>query len=500
MTRLLVCFALLCLPIVARAGATAPAPSKDYALTEPGSPFGAGWFFVYGYEDVPAAPYLPALRDLGGGITKVYLFWNQIEPQRGHYDWNAVDAFVGQLKSPEEGLIALFSSSQWATQKPSALLPPSPAKDLNDYYRFVHDVVEHCKGRVRYWQNDSEPNNPVFWSGTKEEFVAQLKVFAKAVRDADPAAVVVLGGYDGLFNPPGQPPMHNQEVGLAFFDSVLKEARDAFDQFDLRLYVDPYTIPARVEYLRQKMRGLGYDKPIICTEYGGPSLFEFPENQKYVPLVVSWSQSTAQGKSEGAPANPITELYAKMSTLPPQTQMFMLGCPPELEAKYQRIQSRSLVMRNLLGLSAGVQKLLYWQFLDAHGERDDMMTLMYGKIGLVGVGEKGLTKRTTTAEAFQRMTAALRGVRRVTRLELPDHPDIYLFAVDRRARGPLYVVWQKREAFSGEDQPAAPFSYPWHFAKAGAVDALGTVIPTEVKDGRVSLGISLTPIYIEPGA
>ncbi len=49
-----------------------------------------------------------------------------------------------------------------------------------------------------------------------------------------------------------------------------------------------------------------------------------------------------------------------MSTLAPQTQMFMAGCPAELDAKYHRIQARSIVMRNIFALSAGVQKTLYW--------------------------------------------------------------------------------------------------------------------------------------------
>ena len=107
-------------------------------------------------------------------------------------------------------------------KRPSALLPPSPAKDPDDYYRFVYDLVKHCKGRVRYWQNDAEPNNPIYWSGTKEEFVAQLKVFHRAVKAADPAAVVVVGGYDGLFGPPGTHQYPNQQAGLDFFDFVLK--------------------------------------------------------------------------------------------------------------------------------------------------------------------------------------------------------------------------------------------------------------------------------------
>ena len=492
----------------ARPTALIPPPVQPLEL--PGSPLGIAWFILYGHLGVPAVTFLPPLREIGGGFSKVYLFWQQIEPQKGQFDWTAPDAFVAQLQSPDEGLISLFSSSQWAVKKPSAMLPPSPAKDLKDYYDFVHATVSRYKGRVRYWQNDAEPNNPVFWAGTKEEFVAQLKVFYRAVKDADPAAQVVLGGYDGLFIPPNMVPLPGQrtepfpqqKTGLEFFDYVLREGVGNFDLFDLRLYGDPYTITARVDYMRERMRAFGPVKPIICTEYGGPGLFEFPENRAYVSLIQTWSQAATTPDSQGVPqtdkhgANRITELYAHMSTLPPQTQMFMQGCSPELEAKYNRIQSRGVVMRNLLALSDGVQKTLYWELLSAPGPRDDLMTLMYGKIGLVSL-ENGQLKYHPTAEVFKRMAQKFDGIREVTRVPVPGQPSVFLFKVDRRARGPLYVAWERRDAFSGEDAPPITTGWPWPGAKATAIDTFGAAVTATIAEGKLTLPVSVTPIYVE---
>lgn len=491
--------------VIAIGTTTYPSPvtqtsEKDLKVTTRGSPFGVAAGFLYGYQGVKPYEFMPQIRQLGSGFTKVYLFWNQVEPEKGKYDWTAVDKFVGQLNSPEEGLLALFSSSQWATRQPSALLPPSPAKNLDDYYRFVYDVVKHCRGRVRYWQNDSEPNNPIYWSGTKEEFVAQLKVFHKAVKDADPAAVVVLGGYDGLFGPPGTYPFPNQQAGLDFFDYALKEGRDAFDVFDLRLYADPYTIVPRVEFMRQKMISLGYEKPIMSTEYGGPGLFEFAENRKYIPLVIAWSQSMAKGNDQAsADKNQIEELYDKMATLAPETQMFMQGCPPELDAKYQRIQARGLVMRNIFALSAGVQKTIYW-YLPAISfsgkDRYNLMALMYGKIGLLEVENDSPKKRTVTADAFERMAKALGGVRQVKRINLPDKPSVFLFEVDRENARPVFVIWERRDAFAGEDAPAVPVDLQLSTRIVKAVDALGQVVSLKHTGDRTQLSVSVTPIFI----
>jgi hypothetical protein len=484
-----------------------PSPSNESTrITLPGSPFGIAAGFLYGYHGVPAYDFMPVIRELHGGFTKVYLFWNQVEPEKDRYDWTAVDKILRQLQSPDEALVAVFSSSQWATRTPSAMLPPSPAKDQVDYRRFIEALVGHCKGRVRYWQNDAEPNSPIYWSGSREEYVTQLRSFHLAVKSADPAAVVVVGGYDGLFGPPGTHPFPNQQAGLDFFDYVLDQGRDAFDVFDLRLYADPYTIVSRVDFMREKMRALGYLKPIISTEYGGPSLFEFAENRQYIPLVASWSQAVASPDDKGQPSpdhaarKQIKALYDQMATLAPQTQMFLQGCPPNLNARYHRIQARGLVMRNLFALAAGVQKSLYWYLpaFPAEGDaRYDLMALMYGKIGMVEPRADGL-KKYPNAEAFQRMARALTGVQRVRRLELSGKPEIFAFEVERGPAGPVCVVWERRDALAGEDAPLTPIEIPWAASGADAEDALGQAVEVKVKDGRARLPVSVTPVFIEP--
>src|SRR5579885_1458326 len=75
------------------------AASDTTAITMPGAPLGVAWGFLYGFPDenghpmVKAEEYLSQLRKMGGGFTKVYLMWSQIEREKGKYDWGAVDAF-----------------------------------------------------------------------------------------------------------------------------------------------------------------------------------------------------------------------------------------------------------------------------------------------------------------------------------------------------------------------------------------------------------------------
>src|SRR5262245_58247024 len=84
--------------------------SKDTGLTMSGSPLASHGDFSTATSASRLNSSCPKSGNLEG-FTKIYLTWNQIEPQKDKYDWSAVDAFMNQLNAPEEGLISLFSSS-----------------------------------------------------------------------------------------------------------------------------------------------------------------------------------------------------------------------------------------------------------------------------------------------------------------------------------------------------------------------------------------------------
>ncbi|MDR3692627.1 MAG: hypothetical protein P4L46_24820 [Fimbriimonas sp.] len=458
------------------------------------NPFGVAWGFLYGYQGVPSPRFMPELRRIGGSWTKLYLIWNQVEPEPGKYDWRAVDTFLAQLKSPDEALLSVFSTSTWATRTKATILPPSPAKNADDYDRFIRELVRHCKGRVRYFQNDSEPNNPVYWSGTSSEFAAETRAFSKAVRETDPHAKVILGGYDGLFNPGPGFKFPTQEASLKFFRDVLAQAPNTFDYFDLRLYADPSTIPARVQYIRSMMAELGEEKPIVCTEYNGPGFFEFPDNLKYVQLVMKWSASVANQSTDRGGGG-VAELYRDPKTLKPQTQMFLFDVDPVLDAKLRRIQCRDLVERNLYALSAGVQRTLFWDLWHDTTEHNDVMALMYGKLKLFDYANGKLDNPYPAAISFSRMSRNLAGVESVRRIEVPGSPLIRLFEARCGSRGTVLVAWKHGPAFA-EEPADTPVEFAWSSPRASAQDALGDSVKVSVKEGKVSLAIGATPVFI----
>ncbi|MFL5795152.1 MAG: hypothetical protein ACJ77H_14310 [Actinomycetota bacterium] len=423
--------------------------------------------------------FLPQLRELGAGLVRVYFYWSQVEPEPDRWSFDAVDTFLDQLDGSEEAWVTVCSSSRWATRQATDFLPPSPAKDLEAYRRFVDRLVRHCAGRVRYWQCDNEPSNVgLLWAGTAAEYVAQLKVMYQAVKDADPDALVVLGG--APFGLPESPP---DSPDRQFFDVLLADGRDAFDLFDLHLYGEASRIPADIETARGLMRAVGYEKPLVAGEYNAPWPNLYPE---------------AAAAMQAAMAS----LYERMPSLPPQLQMFMRGCPPELEAKRHRINCREIVMRNLLALASGVRRTICWNLapeIPGYENHLSVMDLLFGKLALLDYEGTELSRRHPAADTFALVAGRLTDVDSVVRIEVPGRPSLYLFEVRRRGLGPLLVVWDQRDSFSGEDDPPVAFDWPWPEARAAAVDAFGQPQPAEARDGRVHLEASITPLLITAG-
>ena len=462
----------------------------------------------------PPGEFGPQARALGAGLVRAYLYWSQVEPEPGQYRWDTVDALLRQLDDDTELWITLCSSSRWGTRQATDFLPPSPALDQDAYAGFVRQVVRHCGGRVRYWQCDNEPSNTgLLWAGTAAEYVEQLTTMYGAVKEADPAAAVVLGGcgYDVFSSEPGSAPRQ-------FFDYVAKAGQDAFDLFSVHLYGDLARIPAYLATARDFMRAHGYLKPLVAGEHAGPQPFDFPDAMAVMQetfaaafaepaaadsaVPQSTDQLVAQAGQDTPERRAMTALYDRMDTLPPRLQMFMAGCPAGLEARRERINCRQVVMRTVLALAEGVRRTAYWNLAPEYPGPVDhlqMMHLLIGKLPLLGYRDGELGVRHPAADTFALLARALADARSVSRVARDGQPaTLQAFEADRAGRGPLLVLWDQRDPFDGEDQPPVTVTWPWPAATAAVTDAFGRSWTARPQDGRLRLPVTDTPLLIEP--
>ncbi|RJO75234.1 hypothetical protein D5S18_17935 [Nocardia panacis] len=439
----------------------------------------------------PPERIMPAVRGLGAGVLRCFLYWSQIEPEPGRFVWDAVDALLDQLDGDEEVWITVSSASLWGTVRATDMLPPSPAKDLDVFAAFVRALVDRCRGRITYWQFDNEPCVPILWAGTVAEYAAQLKVFAAAVRESDPAALVVLGG-----DPP------DQQARPGTFEYLVDVARDDFDVYDIHLYGDPYTIPDRIAAARAMMAQHGYEMPIVAGEYNGPLIA--PEDmallgnalQPFGEMMTGsdpeWSVLTTDMGTQAPEHDAMLAFYERMPELPPRVQMYMRGCPPEYEELRHRENSREIVVRNLLALASGVRRTLCWNLapeFPGHQAPYTVLGLMFDKFALLDYADGELTHRYPAADALALTARMLQGAEAIERILVADRPELYVFDV-RREDGSLLVAWAR----SAEE--AATYRHPWLGAAAHAVDAHGAAVPVEVADGAVTLPLTPTPLFV----
>ena len=159
-----------------------------------------------------------ALRESGAGWTRVRVVWEWIEPnapepgQPPDYVWGPYhDVKLGLVAEAGVRLIAMVADAPgWAAAGPSTPIYPDR---LDEFARFLTDLVNRYKGPptyIKHWELFNEPDRS--WDGDwgyhGDQYANMLTVAYTAIKAADPAATVLMGGlaydrfteYSGPFN------------------------------------------------------------------------------------------------------------------------------------------------------------------------------------------------------------------------------------------------------------------------------------------------------------
>lgn len=425
------------------------------------------------------------LQELGVDNVLLQVYWWMIERPNNVYHFELVDAFLDELDPEDEAMIVVYTSSMWGT---GTLGKGDPPLDYDEYYEFIHTLVSHCQGRVKYWQRDPEPATPGHWNALQyEEYVATQKEFYRAVKNADPDAIVPGCGYTGYWTKNGQMAPET----AAFLDYFFANAQNDFDALDLHLYYNPYTIPVRVNWFREKMQLFGYEKPIITAEFGGPHPQQFDgwEEFQYICECVKRGYWDDDVDFEEHLRYMIDH---KDEFLTPEILMFFGDCGEELDGKYNRVHARDIVHRTMLSLASGVKKTYYWN-LHSHWPARGPNPL-FGKLRLVDLT---MDLIDPDFHNFKLQAEKLNGITAVSLVDTGVRENL-LFQVERGEFNELYVVWEKRHLFTGEDDPAIPFewAFPWSVVKVTDIFGNEEILYAD-GNGIVTLMITDTPFFVE---
>ncbi|MBN1966891.1 MAG: beta-galactosidase, partial [Anaerolineae bacterium] len=179
--------------------------------------------------DPTARPFdLEMIRLMNFTHVKQIFSWNDIEPERGEYDWSLADVVVSEIAHRELSLVArLDHPPEWAVVDPASRADGVPF-DVEAYGAFCGAVAERFAGRIAAYQVWNEPNLQREWADHTPDpagYVTLLGACYHAIKAADPAAIVISAG----LAPTGtEPPvaMPDERYLQALYDAGLSQVYD----------------------------------------------------------------------------------------------------------------------------------------------------------------------------------------------------------------------------------------------------------------------------------
>ncbi|HJT87641.1 MAG TPA: cellulase family glycosylhydrolase, partial [Bryobacteraceae bacterium] len=137
---------------------------------------------------------LETARRGGAAYLRCAFSWNGIEKEQGQYDWTFWDSLVKLAEQNRIKLIPYVAyPPRWAVRQEKDFWK-QPPRDPRLYGDFMYRIASRYRGRIAAWEIWNEPDNREYWTGTADEFAALARLAARRIREADPNAVVVLGG------------------------------------------------------------------------------------------------------------------------------------------------------------------------------------------------------------------------------------------------------------------------------------------------------------------
>ena len=249
---------LLVAALLSSAAAQLAPPPALRSWSRSASQDSAGFYFqpeILG-EDYPTATAaqiqddIAIARRVGARALRFGVSWLETEPEPGVYDWSKLDTLVNTAQKLSMPVLPyLCYTPQWASSNPDAAdFWAWPPRNLESFAKFAAAAAVRYRGKVLAWGIWNEPDGQ-YWRGSPDQFAALVRDASAAIRTADPAAGVWLGGMadgaDDFFRSVMERDRADQSVNAVglhgypetwdarstsqYYSQELDEARDALD-------------------------------------------------------------------------------------------------------------------------------------------------------------------------------------------------------------------------------------------------------------------------------
>jgi hypothetical protein len=208
---------------------------------------------IYGRQGGP----IGAVAGTSTKWVKEEFRWDWVEPSRDRWTWAFMDEAVDDERAKGMDILGLLDyTAGWAVGQSAPVSTAVPPADL--WTNYVTQTVNRYKDRVHVWEVWNEPNMPVFWAGSKEDFANLQRLTYDTIKRADPGATVLGPTITGVDE-----------------DWLNAMPWDKFDVLGLHMYVPPASLNDQgYSYYDQGLPNLQRivqqhgGKPVWITEFG----------------------------------------------------------------------------------------------------------------------------------------------------------------------------------------------------------------------------------------
>ncbi len=205
------------------------------------------------------------MKEAGVSFVRLDFLWEDIEPEKGKFQFEKYDYIVDLLYKNNIGILGLLDySAPWAS--PSQKWN-NPSDNNRMFLEYARRVINRYKDKVKYWEVWNEPDSSIYWvkqDGLKS-YCRLLKEAYLLAKNEDPECKILNGGFaNGILS-----------VNRLYDNG----AKDYFDILNIHIFespLNPQAIKRVLSYARLSykvmQRNGDLDKKIWVTEIGSPGV------------------------------------------------------------------------------------------------------------------------------------------------------------------------------------------------------------------------------------
>lgn len=165
---------------------------------------------------------IDAAAATGVGFIRRGIYFDQVHPEAGHFDFSATDHLVDDAERSGLKLIGcLFGTNSAFEDNGRGGIQTEAGRQA--FADFAAAVAERYADKAIYWEVWNEPNVRSFWRKDgmhnsepfAEEYVALVKAVVPAMRAKDPCCVVLAGSVSNFWQPSYEWTEHCFRLGVA---------------------------------------------------------------------------------------------------------------------------------------------------------------------------------------------------------------------------------------------------------------------------------------------